>query len=178
MPLMRNITVVDYNPQWPLEFSEEAGQIRSALADVVVALHHIGSTSVPQLAAKPVIDMLLLVRDLDELDRCNRAMIDLGYQPKGELGIAGRRFFSKGTDDQRTHHVHAFEPGNSAASDHLAFRNYLRAKPQLAQQYGRLKAKLAEEHSDDIEAYMVGKDPLIRELLQDARRLGVDNDRS
>ena len=152
MALMRNIVVVEYAYEWPEPFAAEARRLGDALSSVLIAIHHIGSTSVPGLAAKPVIDILAVIRSLNELDACNDAMIALGYEPKGELGIVGRRFFSKGSDDCRTHHVHAYELGHLEIGAHLDFRDYLRAHPDHARRYAKLKAKLAERQRDDIEA--------------------------
>ncbi len=175
MGMMRNIVVVDYRPQWPAEFEAESGQIRRALSSVLVAIHHIGSTSVMDLAAKPIIDMLAEVRSLGELDDSNDAMIAIGYEPRGEFGIAGRRFFVKGSDVHRTHHVHAFEAGHSDIEKHLVFRDYLRAHPAEAVRYAELKAELAGQYRHDIEAYMEGKDPLIQELLRRASQWRASN---
>ncbi|MBW3596764.1 MAG: GrpB family protein [Planctomycetes bacterium] len=167
---MRNIVVVPYSPEWPAEFAAEARRLEVAMAPVLVELHHIGSTSVPGLAAKPLIDILAVVCTVEGLDECNEAMVALGYEPKGEFGIAGRRFFSKGSDEHRTHHVHAFAVGDPAIDAHLAFRDYLRTHPHEARRYGELKAALAERHRNDIDAYMDGKAPLIQEMLKHARR--------
>ena len=144
MGLMRNIVVVEYAPVWPEQFAVESRHLSDALTSTLIGIHHIGSTSVPGLAAKPTIDILAVVRSLDELDACNNAMIDLGYEPKGEFGIVRRRFFAKGSDACRTHHVHAYEPGHLEIEAHLAFRNYLRVHPEQVLQYAALKARLAE----------------------------------
>jgi GrpB-like predicted nucleotidyltransferase (UPF0157 family) len=169
MGLMRKVEVVEYDPRWPAAFVAEARLVQNALGPMVVALHHIGSTSVPGLAAKPVIDMLLVVADHATLDAANADMAALGYEPRGEFGIPGRRYFSKGGDLRRTHHVHAYEPSHHEVERHLAFRDYLRAHPEEAARYGNLKAELALSCKDDIEAYMDGKAPLIAELLARAQ---------
>lgn len=93
---MREIVVVQYNEKWPEMFEAESFLIQSLLGDVVRNVYHIGSTSVPGLPAKPVIDILLEVTDLNQLDQCNSAMANAGYVARGENGIAGRRFFIKG----------------------------------------------------------------------------------
>jgi GrpB-like predicted nucleotidyltransferase (UPF0157 family) len=173
MGLMRNIAVVEYSPEWPELFAAESERLAGALGSNLVEAHHIGSTSVPQLAAKPVIDILAVVRSLDELDAQNEAMIRLGYGPKGEFGIPGRRFFSKGPDDARTHHVHAFEPGHEEVAAHLRFRDYLRAHPKEARRYAELKKALAARHRNDIEAYIEGKAPFIHEILAKAATLCI-----
>lgn len=169
MGLMRNIVIVEYDPAWPDRFAEEAEHIGRSIPAVLLRLEHIGSTSVPGLAAKPVIDMLAVVRSLEQLDAHNLALQALGYEAKGELGIAGRRFFAKGTDDNRTHHLHAFEAGHAEIADHLSFRDYLRGHREAACRYADLKRELAAAHRNDVESYVAGKGPLIRELLELSR---------
>jgi len=168
MSLMRNITVIPYSPDWPALYSEAARLLTDTLKDLLIELHHIGSTAVPGLAAKPVIDILAIVTSLDALDDCHEGMCELGYEPKGELGIAGRRFFSKGSDESRTHHIHAFEKEHPAVARHLGFRDYLRLHPEEARRYAEVKVQLARQHPNDIETYIDGKTPLIQEFLAKA----------
>ena len=158
------IQVVPHDPTWRSEFEREAKHIRRALEDIVVRLHHIGSTAIRGIFAKPIIDFLLKVDDLVELDERSTAMEELGYRAMGEFGIPGRRYFQKGNASGiRTHQVHAFEADSKEIERHIAFRDYLIAHPVEAQAYGELKRRLAREHPDDIEAYMDGKDPFIKE---------------
>ncbi len=165
MTFMRNIVVVPYDPRWPGRFAEESAQVADRFADNAVAIHHIGSTSVPGLAAKPVIDMLLVVKDIEAVDHKDDEMAALGYVAKGEFGIAGRRYFPKGPDDARTFHLHTYEDGHGEIRRHLEFRDYLIAHPEDAARYGELKVELAARFRDDAEGYMAGKDPLICETL-------------
>lgn len=160
----RRIEVVPYDPRWPREFDRAAREIMTALGPALLALHHIGSTSVPGLHAKPIIDMLAVVTDLPALDERITEVERLGYQAMGEFGIEGRRYFRR--DDsagRRTHHVHAFAQGSPHVTRHLAFRDFLRSHAAVANQYGELKVKLADAHPHDIEAYMDGKDGFIKE---------------
>ena len=92
---MREIVVAPYDEKWPAMFNAENFLLQALLGDVVRKIHHIGSTSVPGLSAKPVIDILLEVADINQLDKCNSAMVDAGYVSRGENGIAGRRYFIK-----------------------------------------------------------------------------------
>jgi len=158
------VLVVPYNWTWPLEFMAEANRIRSSVGVVIVAVHHIGSTAIPGIFAKPIIDILMEVNDVLALDRHTSALTDLGYEAMGEFGIAGRRYFRKDSaGGVRTHQVHAFEGGNPAIERHLAFRDYMIAHPVIAQSYSLLKQQLAATHPNDIEAYMDGKDSFIKE---------------
>ena len=155
--------VVAPNPGWPVEFRREAADIGRALGGLAVAVHHIGSTSVPGMFAKPVIDMLLEVSDIHALDRAGGSLERLGYEGLGEYGIKGRRYFRKSDrSGARTHHLHAFQQNDPHVQRHLAFRNYLIAHPDIAAEYSTLKQELAERYPHDIEAYMDGKDPFIK----------------
>lgn len=163
-PPVRRVRVVPYDPAWPGAFEVEAARISEALAGLAPRIHHIGSTAVPGLAAKPIVDLLLEVDDLGALEEHRRHLEGLGYEVMGEFGIPGRRFFRRVDGaGERTHHVHAFVPGDPGVVRHLAFRDYLRAHADAAREYGELKVKLARGHPNDIEAYMEGKDAFVKE---------------
>ena len=158
------VQVVPYNRAWKADFEAEAKLIAQLLGDVVVAVHHIGSTAIPGIHAKPIIDILLEVADIAELDHRTTAMAQLCYEAKGEFGIPGRRYFRKDNDSGiRKHQVHAFQANSPEFARHLAFRDYMIAHPEEALKYSALKQELARAHPDDIEAYMDGKDPFIKE---------------
>lgn len=162
--MSRRIVVVEHDPAWRLAFEAEGKRIHRALGELVADLHHIGSTAIPGIFAKPIIDFLMVVTDIDELDERSSAMEGLGYEAKGEFGIPGRRYFRKNDAfGKRTHHVHAFEVGSPEIERHLAFRDYMIAHPEAAQMYSELKRRLAREYPDDIQGYMDGKDPFIKE---------------
>ena len=162
----RTVTVVPYDDQWPVAYADEEGRIRAALGERMLALHHIGSTAIVGLHAKPVIDMLLVVRVIASLDGSDPriAMSALGYQAMGEFGIPGRRYFRKDSPEgTRTHHLHAFQQGDPAIDRHLAFRDYMNAHPAEAGRYADLKRRLAALHPGDIEAYVEGKAAFVQE---------------
>jgi len=92
---MRTVTVSPYDPLWAIKYAEEAEKIKAILGDELITIHHIGSTSVPGLSAKPIIDILVEVRQIEAIDSCNPAFIYLGYEPRGEFGIPSRRFLEK-----------------------------------------------------------------------------------
>jgi GrpB-like predicted nucleotidyltransferase (UPF0157 family) len=164
---MRQVKVVPYNPEWAKAFEIEARGVAEALGGNVAIVHHIGSTAIPGIYAKPIIDLLVEVVDLirvDDIDR-TRSMVALGYEVMGEFGIVGRRYFRKDNRvGDRTHHVHIFEVGSAQVERHLAFRDYAIAHPAVAREYGELKRKLAEQHPTDIDSYMDGKDKFIKEM--------------
>jgi GrpB-like predicted nucleotidyltransferase (UPF0157 family) len=162
---MRRVIVVSYDPQWSEAFDAAAGEVADALGRERQDLHHIGSTSIPGMAAKPVIDMLAVVADLAALDARLARMESLGYEALGEFGIPGRRYFRRdNAAGQRTHQVHAFVRGSPHVERHLAFRDFMRSHSDCAQRYADLKQRLAAAHPTDIEAYMDGKDAFIKEM--------------
>jgi len=158
------VTVVKHDPLWAVQFETESQRIRESLNTIIVNIHHIGSTSIPDIHAKPVIDMLLEVDDVTALDLFNESLSLLGYEAMGEYGIPGRRYFR--LDDckgVRRFQLHAFQAGIYDVIRHLAFRDYMRVHPDLAALYGSLKKQLAREHRDDMDAYIAGKDSFIKE---------------
>ena len=165
---MRKIVVVDYRPEWAEAFEREAARIANVLGENMVAIHHIGSTSVPGLCAKPIIDIMPVVRDIGAVDGCNAGFIALGYTPMSGFGIPGRRYFHKG-GDERTHHVHVFARENREAIErHLAVPAYLRANADEARAYGKLKKALAARFPCDWDGYCDGKDEYVRALEERA----------
>jgi len=135
------------------------------MGDNFVAIHHIGSTAIPRIYAKPVIDLLVEVKEISQVDDHNSAFATINYQAMGEFGIPGRRYFRK--DDKhgrRTHQIHTFETGSPHIERHLAFRDYLNAHPLDARAYSLLKQELAEQNPQDMDAYINGKDGFIQEI--------------
>ncbi len=160
---MLEVHVSPPDASWVAQFQSEAAQIRSAFFRHSIELHHIGSTAIHGIYAKPIIDILLLVEELSVADLKNSAMQALGYEALGEFGIPGRRYFRKNAPDgTRTHHVHSFERGSDEADRHLAFRDYMNSHPTLAQEYSLLKQRLAKEFPHNMDGYMDGKDMFIK----------------
>ncbi|WP_028550269.1 GrpB family protein [Paenibacillus sp. UNC451MF] len=159
-----NVVVTEYNDKWKQMFLDESNKIKDIFVDELIDIHHIGSTSVPGLKAKPIIDIMPVVKDIENIDRFNEQMAELGYECMGEFGMKGRRYFRKGGDN-RTHQVHIFQADNKEdVHRHLAMRDYLRTHLEEARQYGNLKESLAKQFPKDIEAYMNGKDAFVKEL--------------
>ena len=168
---MRKVEVVPHNPGWRDAFEAEAKHVAAALGENVVTIHHIGSTAIPDIYAKPVLDLLVEVRDITEVDGQSSAMESLGYEVMGEYGIPGRRYFRKDNQEGvRTHNFHAFEAGSAEVERHLAFRDYMIVHPVDAQRYSELKRGLADEHPQSMDGYMDGKDGFIKEMDRRAAR--------
>ena len=162
---MSRVIVAPHSPHWAEMFRTESDLVCQALGPNAVAIHHIGSTSIPRIFAKPIIDMLVEAADLAAVDHHNASMEALGYEVMGECGIPGRRYFRKdNAEGNRTHHVHTFAAGTNDVERHLAFRDFMRAHPTLAEQYSDLKRKLARVYPNSIEQYMDGKDGFIKEV--------------
>ena len=161
---MRNIRVVSHDPAWADMFAEEAAKLHAAFGAELVTIHHIGSTAIVGIDAKPVIDMLPVVRDINRVDQRNPWLVSLGYEPRGENFIPGRRYFCKEHDGVRTHHVHVFQAGHPEIDRHVDFCAYLNAHPADAHRYAALKRDLAVRFPQDIMGYNEGKTALIREL--------------
>ena len=165
------VTVVPPDPEWARKYRLEAEIVGRALAPVATAVHHIGSTAIPDIHAKPIVDMLVEVSSLDGVDDCVRAMEHVGYESMGEFGIDGRRYFRKDdANGAREYQVHAFAAGSPDVERHIAFRDLLRSRPDLARQYSDLKRSLAMQYPNDMNAYMDGKDAFIRQT----ERLALD----
>jgi GrpB-like predicted nucleotidyltransferase (UPF0157 family) len=162
---MRKVEVVPHDPKWRDAFAIESKSVANALGENVVTIYHIGSTAIPNIYAKPIIDLLVEVKNITDVDRQSSAMESLGYEVMGEFGIDGRRYFRKDNrEGTRTHQVHTFESGSPQVERHLAFRDYMMAHPEDAQRYSELKRKLAREYPTNIDAYMDGKDGFIQEM--------------
>ena len=157
---MRKIEVIDYDINWTNQFKAEKKLLNSALAPMVCNIHHIGSTAIPGMPAKPTIDMILEVSSLSELDLNVQKLLDLGYTAKGEFGIMGRRYFEKGLPDH-THHLHAFINNSFETLRHTQFRDYVINHPDVAKEYGEIKRGLASRCNNDMELYANGKKSFI-----------------
>lgn len=162
---MRTVVIVPYDDKWPEMFETESLLIKTLLGTVAVSVHHIGSTSVPGLSAKPIIDILVEVTDINELDAYNLAMVSAGYISRGENGIPGRRYFIKG-GGQRSHQVHAFAIGDLQVLRHLIFRDYLRKNRDIAGEYAEIKHSAALLSQNDVHRYSALKADFIAHHLR------------
>ncbi len=158
----RNIEVVDYDPNWKNIFEIEKIVLAKAIGSNAVKIDHIGSTSVMGLAAKPIVDILIEVANLEELDAVDKNFIALGYAIMGENGISGRRYFQKG-GIQPSFHVHVFQSNDSHLHRHRAFKAYLIAHSVIASEYGSIKKEAALNSGNDINVYMALKNDFIQQ---------------
>ena len=162
------IRIVEYDPQWPKAFQREAAALRSALETVAVRIDHVGSTSVPGLAAKPIIDINISVQALDPMGPYHGPLEALGYQFTSDPDSPDLHFFGKPAQRPRTHHVHVSQAGSIHEQGDLAFREYLTSHPNEAERYVALKRRLAVQHPGDRLAYIAGKDPFVIDMKAQA----------
>lgn len=165
---MQRVFLVPYDSRWADEYARESSAVANAIGNLLVGIHHIGSTAIPSIRAKPILDILADVTDVSLLDKRNARLEVLGYEALGEFGIAGRRYFRKDDcEGIRTHQIHAFQTLSPQIQRHLAFRDFLRIHPVHANRYDALKSRLAALHPNDITSYTDGKNAFIQEI--DAR---------
>jgi GrpB-like predicted nucleotidyltransferase (UPF0157 family) len=161
----RTVVVVDYDAEWPRRFEELRARIWPVVSDVVIRIEHVGSTSVPGLAAKPIVDMTIVVGGRSDVPPTIERLSTLGYRHRGNLGIEDREAFDHHTDVP-PHHLYVCPEGTIGIVNQLAVRDYLRAHPDAARRYGELKKQLAAKFPTDIDSYVFGKTDFILEVLR------------
>ena len=164
------VVIADYDPLWPAMFAEESARVLDAIGEWLVGIEHVGSTSVPGLAAKPVVDMMPGLRSLDDSPYIVGPLQKLGYQyfPEHETVMPERRYFARPSGDKhrarRLFHLHIVEPTSAFWRRHLGFRDYLRAHPDAAAEYAALKHRLAAEYGTDRVGYTDAKTDFITRI--------------
>lgn len=161
------MTVVDYDPSWPAQFEILRSRIWGAVGDLAVSVEHVGSTSVPGLAAKPIIDIDVVVPSIADVGMVIERLATLGYRQRGDLGIEGREAFES-PSGLPAHHLYACVRGSTALNNHLTVRDWLRRDPAAAAQYGLLKKRLAEFSPTDMDKYIAGKTGFLLGVLRKA----------
>jgi GrpB-like predicted nucleotidyltransferase (UPF0157 family) len=162
------VELVDPRPEWAERAGEESERLAAAIGDTLVIVHHIGSTSIPGIKAKPVIDLLPIVVNLAALDAREAVVTALGYEWCGEFGLPGRRFLRMNRNGKRIFNVHCYEQLNPEIARHLAFRDYLRAHTEIAKAYEAEKIRAAALCPDDVLAYNDQKNEWIKETERKA----------
>ncbi|GIP53639.1 MULTISPECIES: GrpB family protein [Paenibacillus] len=156
------IRLTEYDDKWIHKYEEEVNLLELIFGEEIITFEHFGSTSVPGMKAKPVIDMMCIVKDINKIDSFNEKMNSLGYDVAGEWGLPGRRLFRKGGEN-RSHHIHFYQFDNPQIHRHLIFRDYLRSHPDEVELYTNLKVELAERF-DDTSFYSQAKKPFVKEM--------------
>lgn len=156
------IRLTEYDDKWIHKYEEEVNLLELIFGEEIITFEHFGSTSVPGMKAKPVIDMMCIVKDINKIDSFNEKMNSLGYDVAGEWGLPGRRLFRKGGEN-RSHHIHFYQFDNPQIHRHLIFRDYLRSHLDEVELYTNLKVELAERF-DDTSFYSQAKKPFVKEM--------------
>jgi GrpB-like predicted nucleotidyltransferase (UPF0157 family) len=165
------VVVADYDSRWPALFEEEKALILGAIGHRTISIEHIGSTSVPGLGAKPIIDIMIAVRHISDANGCLQPLQALGYRYiiKHEVEMPRRRYFRKPIRGTATHHIHMVEEESEFREHHLLFRDYLRTHTEEARRYYELKKGLARKYSSDRRSYTDAKASFIEAAIERAR---------
>lgn len=165
--VMQSVTMVEYDPEWPARFRELRERIAAAFGPLALAIEHVGSTSVPNMCAKPIIDLDVVVRPVD-VPAAIAAIEALGYRHEGNLGVEGREAF-RWVSDFPEHHLYVCPEGSPAHERHLLIRDYLRKHPNIAREYAELKKQLAQKYRDNRTKYQAAKSEFVDAMLEKAR---------
>jgi GrpB-like predicted nucleotidyltransferase (UPF0157 family) len=169
---MSRVEVKPYDPEWSRTFDQIRAVVWPAVQHAALAFEHVGSTSVPGLRAKPVIDACIVVASRRDIPHVIKALTKLGYLHRGELGVPDREAFRQPASLPK-HHLYASPRGSLSLKNHLGLRDYLRAHPETAKEYGNLKTSLASKFPEDIDAYIAGKTEFILGIL---RNIGLTDE--
>jgi GrpB-like predicted nucleotidyltransferase (UPF0157 family) len=165
------VRLVPHNPLWLMCFDDESRRLHAALGAYVKEIRHIGSTAIPDIYAKPILDIMVGLVNIADVRYCEAPLAALNYVYEGEQAISGWHFFRKKTGDLTTHHLHLVDWNGSYWLDHVLFQEYLVRHPEVAEAYERLKLELEEKHADDREAYTRDKTDFISKVTEMARRV-------
>ncbi|MCX5973389.1 MAG: GrpB family protein [Coprothermobacterota bacterium] len=161
------VRLIPYTKEWERLFEEENSRLQAVVGKYVLDIQHVGSTSIPGMVAKPIIDIGIAVKDFEEAGVCIKPIEQLGYAYKGENGIPRRHYFTKGNPG--THHVHVYEMSSRDWHDRLIFRDYLTQHPEIAKEYAELKMALAQRYPTDRPSNTDSKAPFVERVLRLAR---------
>ena len=159
------VKLVPYSSEWKSLFAEEERVLRASIGSYVMDIQHAGSTAIPGLEAKPIIDIAVAVRRLEDVEKCIKPLECLGYEYKADAGHLGRFFFAKGDPSRRTHYLHMVEWNSNSWKSYIRFRDYLRQHKEAAREYARLKRELARKSQGNRDFYTPGKAEFIESVL-------------
>jgi GrpB-like predicted nucleotidyltransferase (UPF0157 family) len=165
----KRVVIEKYTSNWALSFKEEKKILKDIMSDTAISIEHIGSTSVKGLGAKPTLDIMIGVCDLEEVDGFIEPLNNSGYEHVFHKEFPNRRFFRKGLWRAGTHHLHMYKYESDEWNSNILFRDYLRKYPKVRDQYNQLKIELAQKYSFNRVKYTEAKGPFIREVIQKAK---------
>ena len=170
MALKRGIVELeDYNSNWKNEYEKEEKLLKEVLKDDIIEIEHVGSTSIPGLKAKPVIDIIVVINSLSDIDKIEEKLKRYDYENRGHQGVDDRFFFAKGKEDARTHYIHFVEPKSKTYYNLTYFKRYLLEHPEYIKKYGDLKQELATIYKDERPKYTNGKNEFITNVIKLAK---------
>lgn len=170
MALKRGIVeLAEYNSNWKKEYEKEEKLLKEVLGDRIIEIHHIGSTSIEGLKAKPVIDIIVVINRLDEINEIEEMLKPYDYENRGQQGVPDRYFFAKGPEDERSHYIHFVEPNSKTYYNQIYFKKYLIEHPEYIKKYCDLKQELAEKYADERPKYTAGKNEFITSVINLAK---------
>lgn len=171
MSLKRGIVrLEEYNPNWELEYAKEAELLKKVLGKNIIEIEHIGSTSIKGLMAKPIIDIIIVLKDFNNIEEIERLLKDYGYQNHGQHGVEDRYFFTKGSEEARTHYLHFTTPNSNTYYDQVYFKRFLLEHDDYLKEYCALKQKLASIYPEERSKYTEGKKELISKIIKLAKK--------
>ena len=163
------VELEDYNKDWSKEYKKEEKLLKKVLGKRIIEIHHIGSTSIEGLKAKPIIDILIVIKSLDEIGEIEELLKDYDYTNRGPQGVDDRMFFAKGREDARTHYIHFVEPNSNTYYNQVYFKRYLIEHPKYIKEYCKLKEDLAKKYKDERSKYTQGKNEFITSIINKAK---------
>ncbi len=170
MALKRGIVeLVEYDSNWKKEYENEEKLLKDVLGNRIIEIHHIGSTSIEGLKAKPVIDILIVINSLDEIPEIEKILKPYNYENRGQQGVEDRFFFAKGPEDARSHYIHFVEPNSNTYYNQVYFKRYLIEHPEYIKKYCDLKQDLANKYADERPKYTQGKNEFITDVINKAK---------
>lgn len=170
MALKRGIVELnDYNPNWKKEYLKEEKLLKKVLKDYIIHIEHVGSTSIKGLKAKPVIDIIIVIKSLKEIPEIENILKAYDYSNRGPQGVDDRMFFAKGPEDGRTHYIHFTEPKSNTYYDLVYFKRYLLEHPEYIKKYCELKQELASKYAEERSKYTAGKNEFIKDVIAKAK---------
>ena len=170
MALKRGIVELeDYNYSWKDDYLKEEKLLKELLGNRIIEIHHIGSTSIEGLKAKPIIDILIVIDSLNNISEIEEILSKYDYHNRGQQGVPDRYFFAKGPEEARTHYIHFVEPTSNTYYNQVYFKKYLIEHPEYIKKYCDLKQQLALKYADDRPKYTQGKNEFITDVIKKAK---------
>ncbi len=165
------VKLCKYDNRWAQLFEEEKERLRKLLGKEIVGIVHVGSTSIPGLCAKPIIDIMIVVKDIASIDMLKKILGANNYEYRENASSDERVFFAKGPHERRTHYLHVVEFGSNEWNSLISFRDYLREHDDVRAEYELLKKSLYKKYADNRDKYTVAKDDFIKSILKQARNI-------